>query len=91
MSATLAIVPILTFLATHRPVVVTWPPEAQSVVRGSEYGPGVKRLDPGTVNLPLTVGPTPCGASLRRQSTVFWFKTAPSKGPARPGSRSGRA
>lgn len=43
-----------------------------------EYGPGIRRLDPGTVNLPLGVGP-PARSFAEKWSSkvlVVWIRNA---------------
>lgn len=75
--------PLLTFLATHRPMVVDLSPPPPSVVTGPEYGPGVKRLDPGTVNLPIRVSVAP--TTRPKKGIVIWMKTTPAR-RHRPGS-----
>jgi hypothetical protein len=44
-------------LITHQPVEVAFGPPAGAAPQN--YGPGVHRLDPGTVNLPIWVGKPP--------------------------------
>lgn len=60
------------------PIVIRLP-DPTMTRSGQEYGPGVKRLDPGTVNLPFGADGAVNGraGTVRPQVLIIWIKKQP--------------
>ncbi|MBV6457576.1 MAG: hypothetical protein HONBIEJF_00689 [Fimbriimonadaceae bacterium] len=69
---------VLAFLGSHQPMVIQLVPPVACNHSAQEFGNGLKRLDPGTVNLPIRIGD--CEACQlqnelsRRSRLVTWLK-----------------
>ena len=63
----------LGFVGTHQPFTIDLNPRPVCNHGATEFGGGLKRLDPGTVNLPIFVGPCPTCAKWQPNLITVWF------------------
>lgn len=71
---------VMAFLGSHQPLVLDLKPQVKCNHSAQEFGGGLMRLDPGTVNLPIRIGDCEeCRTQNefnRRSRTVIWLKRA---------------
>jgi len=72
------IVGLFAFIGSHQPLIIQLQPLVKCNHSAQEFGSGLKRLDPGTVNLPIRIGDCEaCQAQnelSRRSRMVIWLK-----------------
>lgn len=61
------------FVGTHQPVTIDLTQAPVCNHGAAEFGGGLKRLDPGTVNLPIWVGQCPTCEQRPRNLVTVWF------------------